>query len=145
MDFIVNAHKMGGVFVHCLEGVSRSICVVLCYLVQHNGWIFENALMHMRSLRPHIDIFPKYLEDTRNYLLKMPRFIYTRLLDQTGTPIIVESFPVVFKTLDPRLTNFICIHGRHSDDYKVEVYTADASDIKEIHLESLLEYKDPIS
>jgi protein-tyrosine phosphatase len=68
MDFILAAHKIGGcVFVHCLEGVSRSVCVTLCYMVLHVGWRFDQALAHVRAQRPHIDPFPRYLADTRNY------------------------------------------------------------------------------
>jgi len=71
MDFIIAAHqKKSCVFVHCLEGVSRSVCVTLCYMVQHVGWKFEHALMHIRSRRPHVDPFPKYIAQTRNYLVQ---------------------------------------------------------------------------
>jgi dual specificity phosphatase 12 len=71
IDFIVTAHETNGcVFVHCLEGVSRSVCVVLCYLVQHQGWTTAHALEHLSLCRPHIDPFPIYLTQTTNHLSK---------------------------------------------------------------------------
>lgn len=65
MDFMCEAQKNGGcVFVHCLEGVSRSVCVVLCYLVKIEGWCHRDALKYLESCRSHIDPFPQYLEQT---------------------------------------------------------------------------------
>ncbi len=69
MAFIRAAHDAGGcVFVHCLEGVSRSACVVLCYLVLHRSWSVEDARAHLAACRPCLDPFPLYLEQTRRYL-----------------------------------------------------------------------------
>lgn len=66
MDFIKAAHSEGGcVFVHCLEGASRSACVVLCYLVGCLGWTFEVAMAHVVDIRACVDPFPLYLEQTR--------------------------------------------------------------------------------
>lgn len=39
IDFIHAAHAAGGtVLVHCLEGISRSVCVVVAYMVAALGW-----------------------------------------------------------------------------------------------------------
>jgi protein-tyrosine phosphatase len=71
MDFIKAAHSEGGhVFVHCLEGVSRSACVVLCYLVKHIGWKLDEAMAHLRDRRHCVDPFPSYMEQTRRHLAR---------------------------------------------------------------------------
>jgi len=43
IKFIYDAHKNKGiVFVHCLEGVSRSICIIIAYIVsKKNGIIMK--------------------------------------------------------------------------------------------------------
>lgn len=62
LDFIRKAHDGGGiVFVHCLEGKSRSVCIVLAYLVYVLDWSVNDALEHVRSKRD-IDIYPLYFD-----------------------------------------------------------------------------------
>lgn len=69
INYIYHAHQTGGcVFVHCLEGVSRSACVVLCYMVVYKGWCMDDAYAHMLACRPVIDPFPEYLAQTCKYL-----------------------------------------------------------------------------
>ena len=68
IKFIEDAHKNDGVvFVHCLEGKSRSVCVVVAYMVRVLRWNFNDALSYISSVRPHIDPFPSYMEQTREY------------------------------------------------------------------------------
>ena len=62
IEFIKGAHKTDGV-----DGKSRSVCVVLAYMVCVLRWNFNDALSYMSSLRPHIDPFPSYMEQTREY------------------------------------------------------------------------------
>jgi dual specificity phosphatase 12 len=71
IEFIQKARETdtGCVFVHCLEGVSRSACVVLYYMVHQLGWEFGVALAHMRTCRPIVEPFPLYLTQTHNYLI----------------------------------------------------------------------------
>jgi protein-tyrosine phosphatase len=64
--FVADARSHGGrVFVHCLEGKSRSVCVCIAYLVCHVRYSFDDALAHVRQRRPSIDPYPRYLEQTR--------------------------------------------------------------------------------
>ncbi len=68
IDFICDARKNGRcVFVHCLEGVSRSACVVLCYLIAIEGWTPEHAVQHLYKCRSNLDPYPPYLEQTLQY------------------------------------------------------------------------------
>ena len=67
-EFIRDAHCVDGcVFVHCLEGVNRSACVVLAYMVCDLGWGACSALAHLRTCRPIVDPFPRYLAQTLLY------------------------------------------------------------------------------
>lgn len=69
IQFIADAHAAGGtVLVHCLEGVSRSVCVVLAYLCVARGMAFHDAYARVRDVRPHIDVFPQYESDTRRWV-----------------------------------------------------------------------------
>lgn len=62
VEFVKDAHFHNGVvFVHCLNGVSRSVCVVLAYLVLHCDMTFDDAYAHVSKMRPMIDVYPLYL------------------------------------------------------------------------------------
>jgi protein-tyrosine phosphatase len=60
----------GSVLIHCLEGKSRSVCVSIAYLCTKCNFNFEDSLNHITSMRPCIDIFPLYLEQTIHYINK---------------------------------------------------------------------------
>ena len=67
-QFIRQAREDDGcVFVHCLEGVSRSACVILAYMVCDLHWDARAALAHIRACRPIVDPFPQYLSQTLAY------------------------------------------------------------------------------
>ena len=56
------------VIVHCMEGKSRSVCIVLAYMCTRLNWKWDNALAHIHMIRPCIDPFPKYFEETRLFV-----------------------------------------------------------------------------
>ena len=60
-------HGRGCVLVHCLEGKSRSVCVVLAYLVRRCGVAWDDALGRVLRARPCVDVFPLFLEQTRKW------------------------------------------------------------------------------
>ena len=52
-DFIDEAKRHdGGVLVHCFAGRSRSVTIVVAYLMKTRGMSFFEALQHVRSIRP---------------------------------------------------------------------------------------------
>lgn len=66
--------KEGGtLLVHCLEGKSRSICVVLAYLVIYTHLDWDDGLSCIKEKRPLIDVFPLYLEQTKSYCESLKR------------------------------------------------------------------------
>ncbi|KAJ0093331.1 hypothetical protein Patl1_25449 [Pistacia atlantica] len=53
IDFIDEAkRKGGGVLVHCFVGRSRSVTIVVAYLVKKHGMSLSQALEHVKSRRP---------------------------------------------------------------------------------------------
>lgn len=65
LKFIHSAFQNdGSVFVHCLEGKSRSVCVCIAYLVIFLGMNFDESIKLVSDKR-NIDIYPRYLEQTR--------------------------------------------------------------------------------
>jgi len=58
------------VYVHCKAGRTRSATLVGCYLMEvhkDQGWGPEEAVNHMRSVRPHILLHNKQWEALRDY------------------------------------------------------------------------------
>ena len=58
------------VYVHCKAGRTRSATLVGCYLMEvhrKEGWGPEQAVDHMRSVRPHILLHNKQWEALREY------------------------------------------------------------------------------
>ncbi|CAI9118589.1 OLC1v1020179C1 [Oldenlandia corymbosa var. corymbosa] len=52
-EFIDDAKKKGGgVLVHCFVGRSRSVTIVVAYLMKKHGMSLSQALDHVRSKRP---------------------------------------------------------------------------------------------
>ncbi|CAN8258351.1 unnamed protein product [Cochlearia groenlandica] len=53
VDFIDEAKRQGGsVLVHCFIGKSRSVTIVVAYLMKKHGMSLSQALQHVKSRRP---------------------------------------------------------------------------------------------
>ena len=56
IDFIKNAHSQNEiVYVHCAMGISRSVSIVIAYLIQEKNMNFEAAFNYVKSCRPQAD------------------------------------------------------------------------------------------
>lgn len=55
------------VYVHCKAGRTRSATLVGCYLMAANNWSPEEAVEHMRRMRPHILLHRKQWDALREY------------------------------------------------------------------------------
>ncbi|KAH9182020.1 hypothetical protein AeNC1_016006 [Aphanomyces euteiches] len=51
--FIDRGVEKGRVLVHCFAGKSRSVSLVIAYLIATNGHTYESALAFLRNVRPH--------------------------------------------------------------------------------------------
>lgn len=59
--FIDSERRAGRtVYVHCLNGVSRSGMVVAAYLMQREGWTRDRTLEHLRHRRPEVRPNPAF-------------------------------------------------------------------------------------
>ncbi|EQC31458.1 hypothetical protein SDRG_11056 [Saprolegnia diclina VS20] len=67
--FIERATSSGGnVLVHCFAGKSRSVTLILAYLVAHHGYSLDGALAHVRSLRPQAQPNQGFMRQLETYV-----------------------------------------------------------------------------
>lgn len=56
------------VFVHCLEGKSRSICIIIAYLCIKCYLTFDQAIELVKKRSSHYDPYPNYLNQVKDYI-----------------------------------------------------------------------------
>lgn len=52
----------GNILVHCAHGRSRSVCIVLYYLMKNYGYSIDNSLELIKKARPIVHPSPNYLK-----------------------------------------------------------------------------------
>ncbi|XP_074292189.1 dual specificity protein phosphatase 1-like isoform X2 [Silene latifolia] len=68
IDFIDEAKRSGGgVLVHCFVGRSRSVTVILAYLLKKRGMMLSEALQHVRRKRPQASPNAGFIKQLQNY------------------------------------------------------------------------------
>ncbi|KAA8527555.1 hypothetical protein F0562_034730 [Nyssa sinensis] len=68
VDFIDEAKRMGGgVLVHCFVGRSRSVTMVVAYLMKKHGMSVSQALEHVKSKRPLAGPNPGFMLQLQNF------------------------------------------------------------------------------
>ncbi|KAH9610244.1 hypothetical protein KSS87_012872 [Heliosperma pusillum] len=68
IDFIDEGKRSGGgVLVHCFVGRSRSVTVVLAYLLKKRGMMLSEALEYVRSKRPQASPNAGFIKQLQNY------------------------------------------------------------------------------
>lgn len=65
-QFIDEAKRSGGVLVHCFMGKSRSVTIVLAYLMRKKGISLAQALEHVRSQRRGVAPNPGFISQLKN-------------------------------------------------------------------------------
>ncbi|KAJ6794973.1 putative dual specificity protein phosphatase 1B [Iris pallida] len=67
-DFIDSARKDGGgVLVHCFAGRSRSVTIILAYLMKKHRMSLSHALELVRSKRPQVGPNPGFMLQLQNF------------------------------------------------------------------------------
>lgn len=68
MNFI-HDNISSGVLVHCLEGKSRSVCIVLLYLKLYHNIDIDESVITLAKHRD-VDIYPLYLSQIKLYSIR---------------------------------------------------------------------------
>lgn len=72
VDFIsANRHAGKTIYVHCLNGVSRSGMVVVAYYMAEKGWTREESMAFVRSRRPGLRPNPAFRDLLREWESKL--------------------------------------------------------------------------
>ncbi|KAK8560803.1 hypothetical protein V6N13_026238 [Hibiscus sabdariffa] len=67
-DFIDEARRQGGgVLVHCFVGKSRSVTIVVAYLMKQHSLSFSDAMEHVRSKRPLAAPNPGFVQQLKEF------------------------------------------------------------------------------
>lgn len=66
-DFIEEARRVGGVLVHCFVGKSRSVTIVISYLMRKHGMTFSEAYKFVKSRRPVAGPNAGFVSQLQNY------------------------------------------------------------------------------
>ncbi|GMI71773.1 dual specificity protein phosphatase 1 [Hibiscus trionum] len=67
-NFIDEARRQGGgVLVHCFVGKSRSVTVIVAYLMKKHGMSLSEALEHVRSKRPLAAPNPGFIQQLEEF------------------------------------------------------------------------------
>ncbi|KAF7852307.1 hypothetical protein BT93_L4601 [Corymbia citriodora subsp. variegata] len=67
-EFIDEAKRLGGgVLVHCFVGKSRSVTIVVAYLMKKHGMSFSQALEHVKSRRPQASPNSGFISQLQDY------------------------------------------------------------------------------
>lgn len=59
LDEWINTGK--NIIVHCFTGISRSVSVVITYLMVYKGWSYNLAVDHIKLRRPRINLYPDFI------------------------------------------------------------------------------------
>jgi protein-tyrosine phosphatase len=66
--FIENVKAQNGkVLVHCWQGVSRSVTIIIAYLMKAEHIKYKRALQLVRQTRPEADPNSHFVEQLKNY------------------------------------------------------------------------------
>lgn len=69
--FIEKHRRFTNVLVHCFAGVSRSVSIVIAYLMKKNGWKYLEAFEYVRARRSFINPNPGFRQQLQMYESKL--------------------------------------------------------------------------
>jgi hypothetical protein len=71
LDTWVNDGKK--IMVHCFAGISRSVSVVITYLMVYKGWSYDLAFQHIKLRRPRMNPHPEFIPILKAIEAKLPQ------------------------------------------------------------------------
>ncbi|XP_021757100.1 dual specificity protein phosphatase 1-like isoform X2 [Chenopodium quinoa] len=81
IDFIDEAKRSGGgVLVHCFAGKSRSVTIILAYLIKKHGMTLSQALEYVRSKRRQASPNAGFLQQLQKYEQSLQGFMDSEAL-----------------------------------------------------------------
>ena len=97
-DFTARALAMGGgVYIHCIAGMSRSVTIALAYLVKHGGFTLRGAYERCRARRYIID-------PNKTFLCEIVRALATRY----SLLFFSHMLLLTYSSLTPLLSSSTC-------------------------------------
>jgi len=57
----------GTILVHCRDGASRAVCVILAVLIKHYDYSLIDAYHYVSHRRKQVNIFPQYLDQLQRW------------------------------------------------------------------------------
>jgi hypothetical protein len=70
LDGWVNDGKK--IFVHSFAGISRSVSIVITYLMVFKGWSYDLAFQHIKLRRPRINLHSDFIPILKSIEAKLP-------------------------------------------------------------------------
>nr|CCA23229.1 conserved unknown protein putative [Albugo laibachii Nc14] len=67
VEFIENAKHYGRILVHCNKGISRSVSLVVAYVIKYHGLSYDEALSLVKKKRPIASPNTTFLNQLRAY------------------------------------------------------------------------------
>lgn len=67
LEFIHKHRGLTNVFVHCYAGVSRSVTIVVAYLMKYWGWNVDTAISFVQAKRVVAKPNDGFMEQLRKY------------------------------------------------------------------------------
>jgi atypical dual specificity phosphatase len=71
LDTWINDGK--NIMVHCFAGISRSVSVVITYLMVYKGWSYDLAFQHIKLRRPRMNPHSDFVPILRTIESKLPK------------------------------------------------------------------------
>jgi len=71
LDTWINDGK--NIIVHCFAGISRSVSVVITYLMVYKGWTYDLAFQHIKLRRPRMNPHSDFIPILRAIEAKLPK------------------------------------------------------------------------
>lgn len=75
IQFIENAEKEGGkVLIHCMCGISRSVTIIVAYLIKKHKYTLNDAILYLKDKKQNINPNDGFINQLKKYEKKFKLF-----------------------------------------------------------------------